>query len=213
MKLADYWQQPLSGVMNRRGTATDWLDVAEIEVTTGALAIGDTLYFPNYQVEAAVPNGAYRVQALVHDYGVERRIARLRAVPSTQAVIRQPDPIGNIPVDFGRVGVCDFAAFRLAFETTFTCADEKQAHYISHLWAPYGEVRVAGWPMVYTKAGWGDDIYDVFPYADTSGGVVGIEAVFIEDDPYLMEDVEAFDINTLRDLRDQANERLDDRDS
>lgn len=209
MKLAEYWQQPLSGTLNRRGTETDWLDVAEIEVTTGTLAMGDTLYFPDCQLEAHVPNGVYCVQAVVRDYGVERRIARLRAILQNQKITRQPDPLGHFPVDFAGVGVCDYPTFRDAFETTFTCQDEKQAHYTSHLWGDYGVVRVAGLPMVYTRAGWGDGIYDVFPYVDTSGVTVGIEAVFIKDDPYLMEDVEKFEISSLRELRDRANERLD----
>lgn len=212
MKLVEYWQQPLSGVVNRQGTQTDWLDVGEIEITTGTLAIGDTLYFPNYQVEANVPNGVYHIQAIVRDYGVERRMARLRALLKNQNVTRQSDPLGQFPVDFAGVGVCDYPAFSEAFETTFTCQDEKQAHYITHLWGDYGVVRVAGLPMVYTKAGWDSGIYEVFPYVDESNRLVGIEAVFIEDDPYLMEDVEQFDINTLRELRDRANERLDDRD-
>ncbi len=212
MKLAEYWQQPLSGVVNRRGTQTDWLEVAQIEITTGTLAIGDTLYFPHYQVEANVPNGFHHIQAIVRDYGVARRIARLRAVLHTQSLTYQPNPIGHFPVDFAGVGVCDYLAFREAFETTYTCQDEKQAHYISHLWGDFGVVQVGGMPMVYTKAGWGSGIYEVFPYVDESNRIVGIEAVFIEDDPYLMEDVEKFEINTLRELRDRANERLDDRD-
>lgn len=212
MNLAEYWQKPLSGVINRQGIPTDWLDVADIEITTGTLAIGDTMVFPHDQVQANVPNGVYSIQAIVRDYGVERRIAGLRAVLHTQSMTRQPDPLGHFPVDFAGVGMCDYLAFREAFETTFTCQDEKQAHYISHLWGDYGVVRVAGLPMVYTKAGWGGGIYEVFPYVDESNRIVGIEAVFIEDDPYLMEDLEQFDINTLREVRDRANERLDDRD-
>lgn len=210
MNLTEYWQQPLSGVINRQGTPTDWLEVAEIEITTGILAIGDTLVFPHDQVQVNVPNGVYHIQAIVRDYGVERRIARLRAVLYTQSLTPQPDPIGHFPVDFAGVGVCDYPAFSEAFETTFTCEDEKQAHYISHLWGDYGVVRVAGLPMIYTKAGSG--IYEVFPYVDESNRLVGIEAVFIEDDSYLMEDVEQLEINSLRELRDRANERLDDRD-
>lgn len=185
MKLAEYWQQPLSGIINRRGTQTDWLDVAEIEITTGILAIGDTMVFPHDQVQVNVPNGVYHIQAIVRDYGVERRIARLRAVLHTQSLTRQSDPLGEFPVDVAGVGVCDYPAFSEAFETTFTCQDEKQAHYISHLWRDYGVVRVAGLPMVFTKTGWGSGIYDVFPYVDESNRVAGIEAVFIEDDPYL----------------------------
>ncbi|MCQ3930676.1 MAG: hypothetical protein DPW16_09460 [Chloroflexi bacterium] len=212
MNLAEYWQQPLSGIINRRGTQTDWLEVAEIEITTGILAIGDTMVFPHDQVQTNVSNGVYHIQAIVRDYGVERRIARLRVLLKNQNATRQPDAIAHFPVDFAGVGVCDYPAFSEAFETTFTCQDEKQAHYISHLWGDYGVVRVAGLPMVYTKAGWGSGIYEAFPYVDESNRLVGIEAVFIEDDSHLMEDVEQLEINSLRELRDRANERLDDRD-
>lgn len=154
-----------------------WLDLGEIEVTTGTLGIGDCLYFPNLQVQTVVSNGVYGVQ-VGWDDEARRQATRLRAILKNQTPIRQNRPFDEVEAGFGVLGVCDFEALRLVFETTFTCEDEKKAHYVSHLGRDYGVVRVAGLPMVYAQVG--DSIYEIYAYMSISDPhtMIGLEAVF-----------------------------------
>jgi hypothetical protein len=197
MHIREYLEQPLSGVINRHGNESDWLDIGSIELLSGCLSIGDAALFPGDQAELDISPGNYLVQAKIMDYGIDRRICRLRAVLSGLSAERHH--IGDISVDFGVIGVCDHSVFLAALEPFGKDLDEYNAVYGHKLDAKegYGRIVLSEQPlvtMIFVRPGWGDGCYDVYQLlVDTR--CIGVEAVFIEEDAgYLFEDVAEHDI-------------------
>jgi hypothetical protein len=208
MNLATFLSQPLAAQLDRRGLESDWLDLCELDITSGNLAIGDPFYFPNYQAQHDVMPGRYAVQAKVFDYGTDRRVSRLRACRSTDSFTAQP--VKDIPVDSGRVSACDYNVVSAAVAAAYPSNEDRAANYLSLFTDEFGVVTI-GAPttsMAYIRPGWGNGIYTVYTLVAPDGAHVGREVTFIEDEPYLFEDVEPFQITTLAELREKADRKL-----
>lgn len=204
MSLVDFFSTPLH---DQQGTERGWLDLAQIHVSSGWLSLGDPFYFPNYRVTAEVLPGIYHVQATVRDYGTGRRIARLRAcLPGSHI---QSEVVGEIPVDFAIVGVCEHSAFAASYHDARQADPEFHGKFLRKFEGDFGIVAADGLgdaPMPFVRAGWGDGIYSVYSYVMPDGGNARLEAVFIEDDPDLFANVEPFQIFTTQELRDEAEQ-------
>ena len=159
--------------------------------------MGDATFFPSDQLELVSPIGTYRVQAKVIDYGIDRRIGRLRAVLAEHPA--EAHYIGDISVGFAVVGVCDHPVFLAALEQYGTDLEQYNAKYSRYLddERGYGRITLRNTPeatMVFVRAGWGDGRYRVYELRQAAQ-LIGIEVVFIEpDEQYIFEDVSEYAI-------------------
>lgn len=173
------------------------MDVCPLEISSGTLSIGDPIFFPGDQIVAEVQPGIYVVEAMGVDYGIERRIARLRILAPTKEY--EVQHAGEISVDSGSVAVCDLKVFTQALREIETDLPAVQIRYLDKLALTrrYGVIDLeADFParMAWVQSGWGDGRYPVYKllYRDQ---IVGVEAVFIDDDEgYAFEGAELYDI-------------------
>jgi hypothetical protein len=202
-QLSEYLEQPLSQEYRPDGVESDWLDVYNLELRSDTISVGDATFFPHEQVKLAIEPGIYHIQAKVLDYGIDRRISRLRAMLSDPSLEMCRVPIGEIPVGFATVGLCDLPLFLAALERISNDLEQFEAAYTSHFMTDqlYGVIELAGSPhteMVFVQSGWGAGRYNVYQLALETRSV-GIEVVFIEENErYMFEGTEEYQILPAR---------------
>lgn len=194
MDLQTYFDQPLTGTLNRQGSETDWLDFCELEISR-TLGFGDPFYFPHYHVQFDVLTGLYQVQVKVRDFGVERRIAALRVVMPNREILGKIQ-VKSIPVDSASITVSDYPRLKSTIDHLNTTLPNFHQHFLSLFTGDFGVLSFgdAAVPLAYVGTGWGDGIYEVDKLISPDSSPIGGEIIFIEADPYLMEDVEPFEI-------------------
>jgi hypothetical protein len=186
-EIAGFFARPLGATFSSAGQASDWLYVGSLVIRSGILSIGDAMLFPDAQVEVEVEFGEYVVEAIAFDYGIDRRIARLRVALPNRVAAATAQSAGTISVDFAVVGVCDFPEFLGALNHACDAGKNIALYEENYLnqqangdrpWSVIALPATMPTTMVTVSTGWGDGGYEVFRL-DTDSSTIGIEVEFI----------------------------------
>jgi hypothetical protein len=89
---------------NTRTGESDWLDLADVEIPSGEMAIADPSLYPDGLVVPVRP-GRYHIQVVIRIDSESRTISRLRAYTCENHVVG--GGVGEVGVDFARLGIGD----------------------------------------------------------------------------------------------------------
>jgi hypothetical protein len=179
----DEWPQP--GTAYR---AVGWFDVAELQLSSGALWIGD----PGFSwAELAggdgnrvtLAPGGYVVRAFVTAFGDGNFVARLRVCAFGSLDPMLGRELAQAGTDCAAIGVCDAEEMLAAYRAQFGDDLNAGARFLEKFdFQRAGVLRLTGESgpaLVYVQSGFGDGIGPVLELLD---GVrrVGVELPFIE---------------------------------
>jgi hypothetical protein len=128
----------------------------------------------------AIP-GTYAVQCRAARFGNDTRISALRAFPEGM-LTKRGEKLKEIPVDCGGIAVVDIDVVHASMNEN----RERETEWFDDVLYHSGTVEVAKWKptktdIPYVDSGFGDGSYPVYELK-CDGKVVGLEAVFIEED-------------------------------
>lgn len=185
MTIDDYFAIPWDPSRHqRRGRESKWLLVADIDMTSGEVWLGDPTLAPSLidGIVVELARGVYRVEMRIMDYGDDRRVSRFRLVLAAADRTGLGAQIGMTGTDTALIGVIDNGA-GAAFDSDETAriVDRKLQ---SAEW--YARIRIdePALDMVAISSGFGDGEYRVFEIRD-QGARAGLEIEFIgPHEPY-----------------------------
>jgi hypothetical protein len=179
----DEWPEP-----GTAGRTVGWFDLADIELSSGSLWIGD----PSFSwaelaggdgIRIALDPGRYAVQAFVMAFGGGNFIARLK-VCATQA--GEPTPgkeLAQAGTDSAAIGVCDAEQMLASFRGRFGEDLNAGALFLERFdFQRAGILRVdqaAGPLLVYVQSGFGDGVGPVLELVEGQRRI-GVKLPFIE---------------------------------
>jgi hypothetical protein len=171
------------------GRESEWTEIAQLDLTSGKLIVGDVQFVPNLDDSLLVdlPSGTYSVQRKLVTYGQDTRVAALRVI-LLDATGDREGQIGSTWTDTATMGVSDYSAATGALSALGQ--DEFHDRVLSAVHQATGEpVGVVTWvrdhaEMPFAASGFGDGLYPVYELV-TDGDRVGVEVEFIaQGTPY-----------------------------
>ena len=212
MKLSEYFAQPKEVFLKETpatGEPSPWLEFCKLELKGARMLVVDAQFVPSEKdgLVVELPAGNYAVQAVVTNFGGDRRIARLR--------VRLPggDPqlgaqIGETWTDTASTGICDLETFAKAWGT-----DNEASYRIIEPFLDTGaefgvaELEAAsGAVMPFVNSGFGDGSFAVFELTE-NGRRTGFEVEFITaDEKYPFGETPHQKTGQLEKLRRQAEQ-------
>jgi hypothetical protein len=172
---------PGNGVVGRERPT--WYDVAQLNVTSGAIDIADLGAFPgDDSLCLRVPRGIYAVEARLIDFNGSLCVARVRVRPR-KVIPTLGSKQGEIPVDFAAVAIGDIGSIRRKFDDDERDdLNEQSREFMQVEFCKTCRLKLGGKTVsfIVCKAGLGDGSYPIF--ALKSGRrTVGFEVQFLRD--------------------------------
>jgi hypothetical protein len=181
----DEWPKP-----GTAGRALGWFDVAELELHSGSLWVGD----PGFSWaelaggdgnRAALDPGRYAVRGFVTAFGGGNFVARLRVCAVDVGEPTLGRELAQAGTDSAAVGVCDAEEMLAAYRAKFGDNRNAGARFLEEFdFQRAGVLRVgdvSGPALVYVQSGFGDGVGPVIELLDGQRRV-GVELPFIKPD-------------------------------
>jgi hypothetical protein len=172
------------------GSETDWLFFTTLKCRSGRLLVSDPAFLPEASdgMVLSCPAGDYRLEAKVLDFGGDRRISRLRGLLNG----RFPESHGmrgEVVVETGRIGVCDWVPFSRAWKANSGSMEDKLESSLEEAdrIGVFRFGRSSNAALCFVESGFGDGNFPV-TVAMAEHEPIGFEIEFIErNKPYPFE--------------------------
>jgi hypothetical protein len=162
------------------GVESQWISLGELNVSRQVLWTGDPFSAtPDDGCSVRVPNGTYHVETKGIDFGLARRIARLRAYAKQHTHVVVGQQIGTVSTDCTNIAICDVAAlaeFASGHDREFF--DEIDRATGADPGIVTMHIDDDTFDIACVPSGFGDGNYKVFELTDVSK-TLGIEVEFI----------------------------------
>lgn len=183
MTISEYYHHARSTQFRPKGEETDWLRLTQLPLPSGMLLVIDVSFVPRESdglVVELLP-GVYSVDAKVAEYGIDRRVGRLRVSRGVDEYI-YGRLLGRTWTDCGRTTVCDIEVIKDAWGDDDESAYARIADTVEGA-SPFGVAILdapRGAVLPFAESGFGDGEYPVRELVTTAGGHrIGIEVMFI----------------------------------